>query len=145
MSKHIPIMILNDQGGSVMDVSYKVAATLRAQDHGHPPVMCFQQNQREEVRNMGEQAGALTAEPGTHNNNYLCYCIEGNVVDRVSAKNGKGWCEDVSPTLNTQDRHAVCFQLCGDRDDPSVSFSDRAFCIPANPMSDRGQAVCYEK
>lgn len=39
----------------------------------------------------------------------ICYCIEGNVVDRVSAKNGKGWCEDVSPTLNTQDRHAVIY------------------------------------
>lgn len=40
----------------------------------------------------------------------VCYCIEGNVVDRISRKNGKGWCEDVSPTLNTQDRHAVCFE-----------------------------------
>ena len=39
----------------------------------------------------------------------ICYCIEGNVVDRASSKNGKGWCEDVSPTLNTQDRHAVVF------------------------------------
>ena len=38
------------------------------------------------------------------------YAIEGNVVDRVSTKNGKGWCEDVSPTLNTQDRHAICFR-----------------------------------
>ena len=75
----------------------------------------------------------------------ICYAIEGNVVDRVSNKNGKGWCEDVSPTLNTQDRHAVCFQLCGDRDNPSLSVSDTAYCIPANPMSDRGQAVCYEK
>ena len=111
----------------------------------HGICYCFQQNQREEVRNMGEQAGALTAEPGMHNNNYLCYCIEGNVVDRVSSKNGKGYCENVSPTLNTQDRHAVCFQLCGDRNNPSVSVSDTAYCIPANPMSDRGQAVCYEK
>ena len=24
-------------------------------------------------------------------------------------KNGKGYCEDVSPTMNTQDRHAVAF------------------------------------
>ena len=40
----------------------------------------------------------------------ICYAIEGNVVDRVSAKNGKVWCEDVSPTLNTQDRHAVCYR-----------------------------------
>lgn len=107
----------------------------------------------------------------------ICYSIEGNVVDRVSSKNGKGWCEDVSPTLNTQDRHAICFawnnssdaeisasekisptvkatrsgepaicfQLCGDRDDPSVSVSATAYCIPANPMSDRGQAVCYKE
>ena len=35
--------------------------------------VCFQQNQRDEVRNMGEQAGALTAQPGVHNQNYLCY------------------------------------------------------------------------
>ena len=74
-----------------------------------------------------------------------CYCIEGNVVDRSSSKNGKGWCEGVSPTLNTQDHHAVCFQLCGDRDNPNISVSETAYCIPANPMSDRGQAVCYEK
>ena len=107
----------------------------------------------------------------------VCYAIEGNIVDRNSSKNGKGWCENVSPTLNTQDRHAicfqqnqreevrdmgdcagaitaesgmhntnyVCFQFCGDRDNPSVSVNDIAYCIPANPMSDRGQAVCYEK
>ena len=42
---------------------------------------------------------------------YVCYAIEGNVVDRVSNKNGKGWCEDVSPTLNTQDRHAVVYTI----------------------------------
>lgn len=75
----------------------------------------------------------------------ICYAIEGNVVDRTSSKNGKGWCENVSPTLNTQDHHAICFQLCGDRDDPSISVSDIAYCVPANPMSDRGQSVCYKK
>ena len=190
--------------------------------HGHDVhVICFQQNQREEVRSMGEQSGALTAESGMHNTNYLAYAIdhvvttggnctaqgpcwyknicptekasgvhavcfpnkvisiEGNTVDRASCKNGKGYSENVSPTLNTQDRHAViyaidqqggkgncsysenvtptilsdshgtphaiCFQLSGDRDNPSVSVSDTAYCISANPMSDRGQAVCHEK
>ena len=72
------------------------------------------------------------------------YAIEGNIVDRISSKNGKGWCKNVAPTLNTQDRHAICFQLCGDRTNPSVSTSYKAYCLPANPMSDRGQAVCYE-
>ena len=37
------------------------------------PAVAFQQNQRDEVRDMGEQAGALTAQPGVHNQNYLCY------------------------------------------------------------------------
>lgn len=37
------------------------------------PAVCFQQNQREEVRDMGRQAGALTAEAGSHNQNYVCY------------------------------------------------------------------------
>ena len=30
-------IILNDQGGGVINVSYGVTSTLRAQDHGHPP------------------------------------------------------------------------------------------------------------
>jgi len=71
--------------------------------------------------------------------------IEGNTVDRNSKKNGCGYCEGRSPTLNTQDRHAVCFQCSGDRKDPSVSTSDKAYCLPANPMSDRQQAVCFQQ
>ena len=33
------ILVLNDQGGGVMNVSYDVTSTLRAQDHGHPPLV----------------------------------------------------------------------------------------------------------
>ena len=33
------ILILNDQGGAVMSVEYDVSPTLRAQDHGHSPVV----------------------------------------------------------------------------------------------------------
>ncbi|MBR6275952.1 MAG: hypothetical protein IKR31_03335 [Prevotella sp.] len=35
-------------------------------------------------------------------------------------------------------------QLVGDRDKPSVSIKPWAFCICANPMSDRGQVVLIE-
>ena len=45
--------------------------------------------------------------------NDMCYAIEGNTVDRSSGKNGKGYCENVSPTLNTQDRHAVVYAIEG--------------------------------
>lgn len=37
------------------------------------PAVVFQQNQRDEVRNMGQQSGALTAQPGIHNQNFVCY------------------------------------------------------------------------
>lgn len=33
------VIILNDQGGGIMNVSENVTATLRAQDHGHPPLI----------------------------------------------------------------------------------------------------------
>lgn len=108
-------------------------------------VICFEpgiaRREGSDSRFVQDMSVTLRARMGD-NQPAVCYAIEGNVVDRKSAKNGKGWCKDVSPTLNTQDRHAICFQLCGDRDNPSVSVSDIAYCIPANPMSDRGQAVC---
>lgn len=34
-----PVPALNDQGGSQMDVSYGVTGTLRAQEHGHQPIV----------------------------------------------------------------------------------------------------------
>lgn len=37
----------------------------------------------------------------------VCYAIEGNVIDRDAKQNGMGVSQDVSPTLNEQDRHAV--------------------------------------
>jgi DNA (cytosine-5)-methyltransferase 1 len=55
---------------------------------------------------------------------------------------------DVAKCLDTTDPNpsknqggVAVVQLCGDRDNPSVSWSDKAYCLPANPMSDRGQAV----
>lgn len=34
-----PTIVLNDQGGKVMDVSYDVTGTLRANMGGHPPLV----------------------------------------------------------------------------------------------------------
>ena len=66
----------------------------------------------------GEKAGSIAyseeccptlraSESGTNQAPDVVYAMEGNTVDRASNKNGKGWCEGVSHTLNTQDRHAV--------------------------------------
>ena len=40
-----PILCLNDQGGAVMSVSESVTATLRAQEHGHQPIICKEDNE----------------------------------------------------------------------------------------------------
>lgn len=49
----------------------------------------------------------------------VCYVLEGNTVDREAKQNGRGWCEDVSPTLNSQDKHAVVFAIEGNGVRPS--------------------------
>lgn len=59
-------------------------------------------------------------ECGSGRNDGVCYSIEGNTVDRESNKNGKGFSEDVSPTLNVQDKHAVCYDARGNGDGKTV-------------------------
>lgn len=44
------ILILNDQGGAVLRCEEgQISPTLRAQDHGHPPVVILKEN--ESIRN----------------------------------------------------------------------------------------------
>lgn len=40
------VLILNDQGGSFMSVTENITATLRAQEHGHPPIVTFERNRK---------------------------------------------------------------------------------------------------
>ena len=52
----------------------------------------------------------LTASAGMSGNNQPVICLQGNGIDRADSAgcNGKGWKEDISYTLNTIDRPAVC-------------------------------------
>lgn len=110
------VIALNDQGGSSMNVeSEEISPTLRANSHQHEPVIAFTQNQREEVRDLGDKAGALAAEAGVHQQTYVAQpviALQGNGIDRADTAgcNGCGWRENESYTLNTVDRHAVCFE-----------------------------------
>lgn len=36
------VIVLNDQGGQSLNVSKGVSGCLRAQEHGHQPVICFE-------------------------------------------------------------------------------------------------------
>ena len=90
------VLCLNDQGGNVMGVSHDVSGTLRAQEHGHQPaVMAFAQNQREEVRNVGDKAVSLAAEVGMHCQTFVA-------LDMSHACDVIRDCGEVSPSL--QDR-----------------------------------------
>lgn len=48
-------------------------------------VIAFQQNQREEVRNLGDVAGAIAAEPGVHQQNYIAF-EPGNLMRRCGSE-----------------------------------------------------------
>ena len=57
----IGVICLNDQGGNVMGTSVDVAGTLRAQEHGHAPIMCagFQHKAGSRTRGIGYEAERL--------------------------------------------------------------------------------------
>ena len=56
-----------------------------------------------------EQKREKTAGNAREGTGSTVFCLQGNGIDRAESAgcNGKGWCEDVSYTLNTIDRHAV--------------------------------------
>lgn len=57
------------------------------------------------------QAGDPCHTISTDSRNYIVHCLQGNGIDRADTAgcNGKGVCEDKCYTLNTIDRHTVCF------------------------------------
>jgi len=58
------------------------------------------------VSNPGDPAFTISAA-----HEHADFCLQGNGIDRADTAgcNGRGWCEDVSYTLNTIDRPAVAF------------------------------------
>lgn len=114
---HVPLLIepavCNESGKGYWMPGF---GCIRAEGENHPSrpghLVCLAQNQREEVRDLGEQSGALSADAGSHQQSYLAIVLQGNGIDRADTAgcNGCGWKKNVSYTLNTIDRHAVCYQ-----------------------------------
>ena len=81
-----------------------------ATTHGDMHAVCFQQNQREEVRlvdGKGDVCGALNAESGTHQQNYVC----GFLPAQGRKARGIGFGENVSPTLRAEQQVGVlCYE-----------------------------------
>ncbi|WP_419015061.1 DNA cytosine methyltransferase [Dysosmobacter sp.] len=118
------VLCLNDQGGSVMECSENVSGTLRAQEHGHQPLILrptepkVYENHGIDGRYTGphDVAPTMSAAYGMGGNNTSlveqnagAICIAGNIVDRQpeNGGNGLGCQEDLAYTLTATDRHAV--------------------------------------
>ena len=113
------VLCLNDQGGNQMDVSRNITATLRAQEHGHSPLILG--DQPELFENYGidsrytgphkvaptmsaryeaggnnvpliSQPSLFPADPGENSLPLPAetYCIAGNIIDRQDKNGGNG-------------------------------------------------------
>lgn len=63
------ICVLNDQGGSVMNVSCDIVGTIRAQEHGHQPIVFESHSQDARYTKQGNTSPTCTAQWGTGGNN----------------------------------------------------------------------------
>ena len=119
------ILCINDQGGQIIECSENITGTLRAQEHGHQPLVLrpgkplLYENYGIDSRYTGPHkvAPTLSARMGTGGLNTSLVqqipeeviCIAGNAIDRQpqNGGNGFGWQRDISYTLTASDRHSV--------------------------------------
>ena len=102
----------------------KVVPTITDDHNGHmsdyTAIVCFSQDAYDKYEET-EHGATLRASGGIYgggSENLVCkpvYCLQGNGIDRADTAgcNGKGVTENVSYTLNTVDRHAVCCEAEG--------------------------------
>ncbi|MCI8688643.1 MAG: DNA cytosine methyltransferase [Lawsonibacter sp.] len=147
---------LNDQGGSRMDISQGVTATLRAQEHGHPPCIVEQngvvfENHSQDTRYVGplNTAPTVSATYGTGGNNQPFVVGEAPTPKTLKIRSGcegggKGALiqEDKSATLSCNNDQTV-FVPCQDADAAVRAFSIGA-AFSAGMLSENPRAGIYE-
>ena len=109
------VLCLNDQGGSIMDCTEDVTGTLRAQEHGHQPLVFENHGIDARYTGLHKVAPTMSARYGTGGNNVPLveqepvFCITGNATGRQpqNGGNGIGYQEDLAYILTTTDHHAV--------------------------------------
>ena len=105
------VLCINDQGGQVMEISENMTGTLRAQEHGHQPLVYENHGIDARYRRMEEVAPTMSARYGTGGNNVPLVeqepviCITGNAIDRQpqNGGNGIGYQQDIAYTLTATD------------------------------------------
>ena len=159
------ILCINDQGGQIMECSENVTGTLRAQEHGHQPLVLrptepkVYENHGIDGRYTGSHdvAPTMSARYGTGGNNIPLVqqeeviCIAGNAIDRQpqNGGNGFGWQRDIAYTLTATDKHAVMkpYQktvgaLCrGDEKGIGNQYVSQDKCIIAGEITEKYSAA----
>lgn len=119
-SDHIPCVCYDARGNG----DGKTVPTITGDHNGHmsdyTAIVCFSQDAYDKYEET-EHGATLRASGGIYGGgieNLVCksvYCLQGNGIDRADTAgcNGKGVTENVSYTLNTVDRHAVCCEAEG--------------------------------
>ena len=105
------VLCINDQGGQVMEISEGMTGTLRAQEHGHQPLVYENHGIDSRYRQMEEVAPTMSSRYGTGGNNVPLVeqepviCITGNAIDRQpqNGGNGIGYQQDIAYTLTATD------------------------------------------
>lgn len=160
------VLCINDQGGKIMECSEDVTGTLRAQEHGHQPLVLrpnhpmLYENHGIDGRYTGphDVAPTMSARYGTGGNNVPLVqaeeviCITGNTIDRQpqNGGNGIGWQRDIAYTLTATDRHSVFSRQRVDQfkeDDVASTESARQYKdatdIVCRPVSEWSDAFCH--
>ena len=94
-----PIIVLNDQGGSCMSVSENVTATLRAEEHGHQPIVfepgvAFRLGGHSDIG----ISGTIRANMG---DNQLAVAVENHPADSRIKISGDGKVQTLSSRMGT--------------------------------------------
>lgn len=107
-------------------------------NQGGIAVVAFTQNQRDEVRNLGDHSAVVCANAGTKQQTFV---LQGSMIGREdrNGPQGDGINEDVSFTLNAVDRHAVYSMTTGSFTQVS---KEKAPTVLARDYKDP-TAVCY--
>ena len=160
------VLCINDQGGKIMECSEDVTGTLRAQEHGHQPLVLrpkhpmVYENHGIDGRYTGphDVAPTMSARYGTGGNNVPLVqaeeviCITGNAIDRQpqNGGNGIGWQRDIAYTLTATDRRSVFSRQRVDQfkeDDVASTESARQYKdatdIVCRPVSEWSDAFCH--
>ena len=133
------VLCLNDQGGSVMNCSENISGTLRAQEHGHQPLVYENHGIDSRYTGPHKVAPTMSARYGTGGSNVPlveqeadAICIAGNTVDRQpqNGGNGLGCQDDLAYTLTATRSTAASVWM---------TFGIMMWQVPRVPVSTRTQ------